>query len=612
MGYGVTGCFGLRFTLNNNDVAVRRLLFAVATVAALLGIYVMVTILAVQMSARTDWTAVQQAQGTITIIKVQPGSTEWKAGFRAGDVIGFARQAWPARAWILKPYARTPVTFIVERDGTFHSLSVTFSPGVLSGGLASLPKINGMLGIGVLWMVAFAFFVASRRPDSAQARAICWILLAYAIGDSFLNFLSPIPALNVLSILCGEPGIVLSATLFSLFALHFIASSPARKLFEYAALLMLAVSILFSLGAVCAIFFGWPNPASIAEMIQRVPVKTVARWPGIFTNEFHFLAQRTLALFCGAWAIMSTRGQVRARVGWATAALALLYGTTMLSQPFVFAGVITPAFANDLVDWGVFLVPVGLTYAVMSRRFLDTGYVMNRATVFSVVSLLLVGSFVLIEWFLTGWLHDAGRATNILVSAAVALALGLSARFVHTRVDNVVDNVFFRKRHEDEAALRTFAREAPYITDRDALLARTSTLLERHADATFARVLCGDESGHYGSLSENDPAIVRLRATHRAVDLHGADSELEGEIAYPMVARGRLVGVLVLGPKISGESYAPDESSAIAQLAQSVGGALDVLAARADDSAVSLRESIAALVEIVASLRDALNASSRA
>lgn len=569
----------------------------------MLGVYVMAMTVALEMSAGATWNLARTgAAGVFTVRNVEPGSAEWRAGLRAGDLIAFSRQSWQARAWILKPYARTPVTFVVDRSGASRSVRVTFPP------LLSPPKINGMLGFGVLWMVAFAFFVFLRRPESPDVRAICWILVSYAIGDSFLNFVSPLPALNVLSILCGEPGIVLSAVLFSLFALHVVAPSPMRRLFESIALLLLAVSAFLALGAVAAIFAGWPAPESIAETISRVPVTTISRWAGIFTNEFHFLAPRTFALCCGAWAIASSRGQVRARVGWATAALAVLYGTTMLSQPFVLAGIITPAFANDLVDWGVFLVPVGLTYAVMTRRLIDTGYVMNRAAVFSVFSVVLVGSFVLVEWFLTGWLRDAGRATNILVSAGLALALGLCARFVHARVDSVVDNLFFRRRHENEAALRTFAREAPYITDRGVLLARTSSVLERHAEAAFAHVLLAG-NGHYGSLSENDPVIVRLRATHQVVDVHELESKMEGELAYPMVARGRLVGVLVLGPRTSGEGYAPDESSAIAQLAQSVGATLDVLSAGAEEQMQPLRAVVAELVESVAALRDALASS---
>jgi GAF domain-containing protein len=61
------------------------------------------------------------------------------------------------------------------------------------------------------------------------------------------------------------------------------------------------------------------------------------------------------------------------------------------------------------------------------------------------------------------------------------------------------------------------------------------------------------------------------------LELHGLDSALQGDLAFPMVARGRLVAVLIVGPQKSGDSYAPDEISAIAQVAQSVGNALDVL-----------------------------------
>ena len=79
------------------------------------------------------------------------------------------------------------------------------------------------------------------------------------------------------------------------------------------------------------------------------------------------------------------------------------------------------------------------------------GFVLNRAAVFTAVSLAVVGLFTLAEWALGGWLHSANRITNVAVSAA--LSLGLSLHQIHSRVDRVVDNVFLRKRHEDQRAL---------------------------------------------------------------------------------------------------------------------------------------------------------------
>jgi hypothetical protein len=577
------------------------LIVTTIVLAAGLALYVLATITFFPVTPKMGWTlATNGSQGLLTVMSVARGSAEERSGIRVGDVIEFSRQEWRTRTWILKPYARTPVTFLVLRGGELRSMTIDF-PATLQSA-----KISGMLGIGVLWMIGFALAVWRRRPESGEVRAICWVLLSYAVGDSLLNFTSPSPALNVLAVFGGEPGIVLSATLFSLFALNFAPQSPARRAMRWTAQLFPAISILLACGAVLGIFTGWPNPYAIAETIQRVTVTTISPWAGVFTNEFHFLVPRTFALVCALVAIATTRGELRRRISWATAAMTLLYGTTFLSQPFVLLGIITPVTGNMLVDWGVFFVPVGLTYAVMTRRLLDTGYIFNRAAVFSTVSLVLVGTFVLVEWLLADWLHDASRTTNVMVSAVLVVALGLSTRFVHARIDSLVDTVFFRRRHETERAIHDLAHEAPYITDRSVLLERAIELLEGRADAVFAKVLLADGAGFYGDTNENDPAVVRLRATHRALDLRTVSTRIGGDFAYPMVARGRLVGILVVGPRRSGENPAPDESAALAQMAHSVGAALDLLDANGTDSIAGLRTSITALESAVVALREAV------
>jgi hypothetical protein len=75
-----------------------------------------------------------------------------------------------------------------------------------------------------------------------------------------------------------------------------------------------------------------------------------------------------------------------------------------------------------------------------------------------------------------------------------------------------------------------------------------------------------------------------------------------------MSARGRLVGVLAIGPKRLGESYAPDEREAIAQLAHGVGIALDVLTVRRehaqDDRLDAILESNRAILAWIARVSD--------
>jgi GAF domain-containing protein len=166
--------------------------------------------------------------------------------------------------------------------------------------------------------------------------------------------------------------------------------------------------------------------------------------------------------------------------------------------------------------------------------------------------------------------------------------------------------VFFRKRHDDEAALRRFAHESSYITDRAILLERTEREVKEHTSAEDVAILVRDGSASYAStsngervtISENDPGILALRAWHKPVDLHAvSESELRGEYAFPMISRGELVGVLICGAKHDNEVYAPDESDALLTLAHGVGTTLATLSGRGDTAMESAKETQALIVE---------------
>jgi hypothetical protein len=79
-----------------------------------------------------------------------------------------------------------------------------------------------------------------------------------------------------------------------------------------------------------------------------------------------------------------------------------------------------------------------------------------------------------------------------------------------------------------------------------------------------------------------------------------------------MVSRGKLLGVLTLGPKRSEDAYAPDEIEAIRHVAHGIAAALDVAAshaARHGESAESLEALAERLAQAVArSLPDAITA----
>ncbi len=235
------------------------------------------------------------------------------------------------------------------------------------------------------------------------------------------------------------------------------------------------------------------------------------------------------------------------------------------------------------------MLPIGLAYVILRHRVIDVGFVLNRAVVYTGVSLVVVGVFVVVETLLAKYVENTSHVTSVAVQLAVALALGFSIRYVHARVDLFVDSVLFRERHLAEAAIRDFAEDAAYITDAEVLLSRCVNTVERYARARGAGVWIAEGVTYRAAattfalaptVDENDPAIVAMRARRVTVHVRESGSALPGTLAVPMIVRGDVLGILVCGPKVDDETYAPDEQDALASLATAVGHAIDTIAIR--------------------------------
>ncbi|HEY9179415.1 MAG TPA: GAF domain-containing protein, partial [Candidatus Baltobacteraceae bacterium] len=234
-------------------------------------------------------------------------------------------------------------------------------------------------------------------------------------------------------------------------------------------------------------------------------------------------------------------------------------------------------------------VPFGLAYVILRHRVIDVGFVLNRAVVYACVSIVIVGVFVIVETLLAKYVESTNHVTSTAVELAVALALGFSIRYVHARVDRFVDTVLFRERHLAEQAIHDFALDASYITDATVLLTRCITTVEKHARARGAGIWLAQGAAYRPAAStfslapavdQNDPAVVAMRARRVAVHVRDCDSLLPGSLAFPMIVRGELLGILLCGPKSDDETYAPDEQAALASLAGSVAHALDAIEIR--------------------------------
>jgi len=522
---------------------------------------------------------------TILVTAVDPGGPADRGGLRRGDLIDTRANSLIERFWLGAALNGRPVKLSVQRGPAHKTLTVTPRPPVRA-------SINWGLLIGAfgnLWLLLFAAVIAWRRAGVPQMRLLSLWLAMFALGgvDAFA---SPWPWTYIAAALASDVGGTLIVILWAAIAAGFAQPlSRARRIAQWLCYASAAIPlVLYVMRTVNFITFQPYTPALTAPVVQSLTALSVF-----------------MAAACGVLAIMASRGTERQRAIWTMLPIASVLCL------YVGAGIafnlITPSYAAGVVfgfvvNLAALAAPVLLTYAALSRRLIDIGFVLNRALVFGLVSAIVIGLFVLVEWAATEWLGSIGYTAGTAFGMALALGLGLSMRYIHKHVDRFVDNVFFRKRHEDEAALLRFAHESSYVSDRSTLLERAILEVTQHTDAAGATILVSNGASAFASaketepppiVSENDPAILALRAWRKPLDLASLQgSDLRGEIAFPMISRGLLIGILVCEAKRNGEGYAPDESEALRTLAHSVGTALDVLSSTQRDhsSEVVLRE----------------------
>jgi hypothetical protein len=524
----------------------------------------------------------------LAVTSVDSGGPAADAGLRQGDLIDIRANTLVERYSLFEvPLNGRPLMLSVPSGSLQRKLTV----------IPHAPRLTWRFWLSTfaaLWLLLFAALIAWRRPDVLQMRLLSLWLAAFVFTGALLSFAAPWVWVYVLLSISVSVAGPLSVASLAAFASGFAQPlSRPRRIAQWLCFAFLAIFVVISLVGIAGVITLRFDPIPFLEGNARL---------------FSIAAAVLMAVICGLLAIAASRGVERQRAVWTLVPLAVFFC-------FFIAGVIASSSSSSypvsivvgLVSTLVLLAaPVALTYAALSRRLIDVGFFLNRAAVFTIVSAIVIGAFILAEWAASAWLASATHTTSAIIGMVVALGLGISLRYIHLYVERFVDRVFFRRRHEDEAALRRFAHEASYISDRSTLVERAVQTVKEYTSARTAQILVRDGAAAYAfatdgpraDVSENDPGIVALRAWNKPIDLHVfPDSQLHGEFAFPMVSRGDLVGALICGPKRDGEAYAPDESEALLALAHGVGTALDTMQSQRNGAIESIRETQALMLQ---------------
>ena len=290
------------------------------------------------------------------------------------------------------------------------------------------------------------------------------------------------------------------------------------------------------------------------------------------------------------------RGQsplVRQRVRIIT--LGTLFGFTL---PGVI--VVVSAFSGGDVAMNTgaltpFLFALTLAYAIVKHDLFEIDAMVKRGAYY----LVLTGAVGAAYAGAVVALNLVFRAGDLTDSAAFpvlfALAVLLLFNPLRTRLQALVDRIFFRTAYDGARLLATIGRHLAATLKRDHIGALVRDCVSEAIPNTRARLFAcgnpGDEpteiggtAGVPGVLSDRlaerrtitafDPTeLYPSASTHDAVKT--AMAGLDAEIAVPLQLRGKLVGVLTAGAKRSGLFYTAGDAEFLQALAHQTAIALE-------------------------------------
>ncbi len=448
-------------------------------------------------------------------------------------------------------------------------------------------------------MLAFALIISIRRPNDPEARMLALTLLLLGLGTEFAqnNTITPWPLLDVVMACIGSVTYAAGTALLGSYAGLFARPlNPARRALAKLNWGVAALSATFGIIGLAGAWTGLidPNGPTLGNAFVTVANNTIPT---------------AVPLVCLALALSAARGAERTRLAWAAAAMTVLYGTDIAASVLL---VIAPQLELDNVlgNLGLFITPIGLTYALLNRGLLDAGFALNRAAVFTATTLLFAGLFAGLQALANATLSQLTQTHNLFVQIAIAIAVYYVIRTTRARTDRAITSIFFAQRERRIAALYALTSAVDDVSSPDEIAPFVTAYVRAHT-MVEALVLLENEAGDFvpasgspadtPSMRKDGLTIVTLRATRapaRATDWHQGAA-----IAFPMLVRARLRGVLLVYPQQSGDAFAPDETRAFAELAARMAAARDDLlseALRADVRA--LREHNLALQTRLASM----------
>jgi signal transduction histidine kinase len=222
-----------------------------------------------------------------------------------------------------------------------------------------------------------------------------------------------------------------------------------------------------------------------------------------------------------------------------------------------------------------------LTYAVVRYKLLDITVIIKKGLVYTVLTTFITGLYLLLSLGLHVLFGITGGEISLVSAVTTALVIAFVFQPLNTFTKNLIDSLFFRKSYDQSKLISDFshAMSSTIVMEKIAkralqLLSSTlqikkvviatkfsenefyvlrSTGYEKSLDDNFFKV----PSAVFETISKKNIVVTRFDSKSKKITTWY--KKYGHEAVVPLRTREELIGVLLLGPKLSEQAYSVDE-----------------------------------------------------
>jgi signal transduction histidine kinase len=226
---------------------------------------------------------------------------------------------------------------------------------------------------------------------------------------------------------------------------------------------------------------------------------------------------------------------------------------------FVPQGIVVLTIISTLQALMMMLIPISITAAILRYRLWDVDFLINRTLLYSVLTVCVVGVYVLVVGSL-GALFRAGD--NLFISLLATGVVAVLFQPLRDRLQRAVNHLIYGERDDPYAVLARLGQRLEVTVAPDASL---DTIVETVAQALklpYVAITAGPAEGAGPAAAYGVTAgpVTRL----------------------PLQHQGAQVGALLLGPRAPGEQLTPGDMRLLGDLARQIGVAVHAVTLTAD------------------------------